>query len=387
MTATTDPRVDVATAPFLRGLRIAIVIIGAAVLIPSGLVRNLSVYQPLVVQLAGWTALVLIVVTDGVLLVRRRSWGKLRWFALALAYAASLAALLSIPPALATTSANWVFGALGWSGLILLFDLPIAWLATFLAVHEATVIHIALVLPRAGLPEVFNIVVGSLGAIGFPLATGLATAALRRVAEQAAHAAADATRIRADESFAVQVHHARQQRFTGLYDTAVPLLQGLAEGTADPRDASVQRSCAIEAARMRRLFAETDDAPDPLLHELRHAADIAERRGVLVEFETRGRWDDPPLAVRRAMTDVALSALASAESRARVTVLAAGALLVVSVAADGMAHQDMSPGVHTGVDAHVLRHPDTDLTFVEARWTRPTSPPSSSTTTSLSETE
>ena len=43
---------------------------------------------------------------------------------------------------------------------------------------------------------------------------------------------------------------------------------------------------------MRRLFAETDMVTNPLLHELRHCADIADRKGVVVELDARGHVAD-----------------------------------------------------------------------------------------------
>lgn len=67
---------------------------------------------------------------------------------------------------------------------------------------------------------------------------------------------------------------ARAGRFLPLDATSVPLLQGLADGSLTPDDPDITRACAIEAARMRRLFVEVD-VPDPLRHELTHRADVA----------------------------------------------------------------------------------------------------------------
>lgn len=85
---------------------------------------------------------------------------------------------------------------------------------------------------------------------------------------------------------------------------------------------------------MRRLFAETDTVENPLLHELRHCADIADRKGVEVELGACGQWPVPPVAVRRDLTDAALTALATADSWARVTVVGSAGLVSVNVIAD-----------------------------------------------------
>ena len=79
-------------------------------------------------------------------------------------------------------------------------------------------------------------------------------------------------------------------------ETVEPLLQDLAAGRANPADQAVQRDCAIAAARLRRLFAESDDAPDPLIHELLACADVAERRGVAADLEAVGGIPAVPAA-------------------------------------------------------------------------------------------
>ncbi|MCD2187872.1 histidine kinase [Actinomycetospora soli] len=379
-----DDGAQVAAEPFLRGLRIAVCVIAGFVLIPSGLIRNADVYRPLGVQLAAWALLAAVVAVEAVLLVRHRSWGRARYPVLVLVLATSVAALLTIPPEQATSSANWIYGALGWTGLILLFDRPLPWIGGFLAVHGLSTALVVIGVDRAPADIGLNLLVASLGALGFPLATALATATVRRVAGQAAAASRAAQQVRTEEAVAVELHRARQDRFAGLHDSALPLLRGLADRTLDPADPDVQRACAIEAARMRRLFAETDETPDPLLHEVRHGVDFAERRGVIVEMQARGRWPAPPPAVRRALLEAPMAALATAATRARVTVLGADDVLSVSVVADGAV--EPSSGAD-GVEVQTAR--DQDQMWVEARWTiqpTPASPSPSSTTTARSAT-
>ena len=114
------------------------------------------------------------------------------------------------------------------------------------------------------------------------------------------------------------------------------LLAGLAGGELDPADERVQHRCSVEASRLRRLIAEHDDAPSPLVHELRACADMAERRDVAVTLETAGTLPVVPVQVRRALTEAPIHLLAAARTQARVTVLygADDGEVEVSVVAD-----------------------------------------------------
>ncbi len=114
----------------------------------------------------------------------------------------------------------------------------------------------------------------------------MAARTLHVPAQQAADAATREADATARQAVADRIRSARQARWLELRTTAEPLLRGLATGTANPGDLAVQRACAVEAARLRRLFAEEDDAPDPLVHELHACADVAQRRGVAVDIET-----------------------------------------------------------------------------------------------------
>ena len=148
-----------------------------------------------------------------------------------------------------------------------------------------------------------------------------------------ARAVRDRERQRTADAVAERLHRDRRQRYAGL-DT-VPLLAGLAAGVLDPTDEQVRTRCAVEAGRLRRLFAERDEAPDPLLHELRSCVDTAERRGLTVYLGTRGARPEPPLRVRRALTEPLLTVLATARSQARITLIGSPATVTVSVVADG----------------------------------------------------
>jgi hypothetical protein len=133
--------------------------------------------------------------------------------------------------------------------------------------------------------------------------------------------------------------------------SVTPLLAGLADGTLDPADRGVRHACAVEASRLRRLFAETDDVAEPLLHELRACSYIADQRGVVVDLQTTGRLPDLDRDARRVLTEAPLLALAGAERHARITVLARSDEVAVSVLVDGAGPPAGSAGGGTGPPA------------------------------------
>ena len=347
----------------LLGLRIAVVTIAAAVVLSASLPRKLGVHDSPAPQVAAYLALLVLLAVELVLLVRRREWGRLRLPALAVALAASLVSTWTLEPRFLTTATDWSFGTVGWLAVVLLFNRPLVELAVFLGLHEMVTVTRVLALPSPGRDFVLNLVAGSLGTVGFPLACGIASTALRGIALRAERASAEAAEIRNAEAVAGGLHRARHARLAQLDATAQPLLKGLAEGRLSPDDPAVRRLCLVEAARMRRLLAETDVVEDPVLHELRHGADVAERRGVLIEFTPVGSWPDPGLEVRRALLDGPMAVLATATTRARVSVIGTTESLSISVVADG-------PGwtvpPHDEVETTIVV--DEDTTWVESSW-------------------
>ncbi|MEV4802353.1 hypothetical protein AB0K18_20250 [Nonomuraea sp. NPDC049421] len=201
---------------------------------------------------------------------------------------------------------------------------------------------------------------------GLRLATLLAASAIvRRLGQVAADAHAETERVRVAEEATAQAHRLRLARYDELSASTVPLLEGLAGGSLDPEDPGVRRRCAIEAARMRRLFAEADSVADPLWHELRHCADVADRKGVAVELDARGMWPVPPVAVRRDLTEAVLTVLATASSRARVTVVGGDDQVSVSVVADG---DELAAPRPASDDVLVEAVQHGDLIWMEATW-------------------
>ena len=184
---------------------------------------------------------------------------------------------------------NWSWGTAGWVGVLVLLRRPLAELGVFLTLEGLAMFA---VLARDGLhqPNVAAFITVLAGSTGIQVAISVAARTLHVPAQQAADAATREADATARQAVADRIRGARQARWLELRATAEPLLSGLANGTADPADLAVQRACAVEAARLRRLFAEGDETPDPLVHELHACADVAQRRGVAVDIETAAQF-------------------------------------------------------------------------------------------------
>jgi hypothetical protein len=353
----------------LRGrLRFAILIIAAADLaaldLPS-LATHLDVYLVAWPVVAGYLALVAVLLAEAVLIWRRRPWGAWRWPALGLTLAISVLVNALIPAAEVPGYANWTIDGIGWIALILLFDLHLAALVAALAVHFATSFaHLVLAGHFAPL-ELLNLGTDVVTIGAFQITAGAATWMLRHAATSAARASEAEEAVRAGEVIAARVHEDRRRRSQQLNAEVRPLLVGLAAGDLDPAAETTRRDCAIAAARMRRLFAEGDDVDDRLLHELKACVDVAERRGVLVDLATQGSWPGLPLDVRRGLTEAPVRVLSTARNWARVTVLGTDSGVSVSVVADGDAAGLPS---EAGGSVMITTVEDEDRLWVKATW-------------------
>jgi hypothetical protein len=296
--------------------------------------RHLDSHESPVAQLVAFAALTAVLGVEAVLVVRRERWGSLRWPAMAVVFGAAALSYLTLPDGKTSTTIDWMFGATGWVIVVVLLDRPFRTVLVFLVAHELLALVNLLLFHEVSRGVLARFATGSVTVFGLPLCVAVVAAVLGRIGMEAARATRELERVRTAEAVAEAAHRRRTQRFAELAGTTVPLLEGLADGSLAPSDPKVRRGCAIEAARMRRLFAEADTVENPLLHELRHCADIADRKGVEVELDARGHWPVPPLAVRRDLTDAALTALATADSWARVTVVGSADLVSVSVVAD-----------------------------------------------------
>jgi hypothetical protein len=201
-----------------------------------------------------------------------------------------------------------------------------------------------------------------------PIALLAATNALRQMSEGAAATAAAQAAVEAQRAGAVRAQLDRRDRLVIVARAAGSVLDDLASGRADPGDPAVQRRCALAAGRLRRLIAESDDVPDPLLHELRACVDVAERQGVPVEFVAVGDVPALPVPVRRLLAEPLATVLAGARDWARLTVVADEREVVVSVTTPGGDVPDgrSSWAVDGVVDYWYER--DEDFLWTQTRW-------------------
>ena len=275
------------------------------------------------------------------------------------------------PDELIFHAANWGWSTVGWFALILYYDRGVAPMVAVLTTNAALglVGVVATTTEADAAVDLSRFVMTVYGVAVLPIALVAAAGVLRETARSAAASETKRAAIESARLGAVQAQRERQERLAIVSEAAGALLTDLATGRADPADPDVQRSCALAAARLRRLIAESDDVPDPLLHELRACVDVAERQGVPVDLIAVG--DLPPLdvAVRRRLAEPLAATLATARDWARVTVVAQADEVVVSLttpATAGPAKESHSWPLDGVVDYWYER--DEELVWTQTRW-------------------
>lgn len=354
-------------AGLLRGLHTGTLVITCGVLgglyLPL-LLAHRDVYRSTAVQLAALAVLAGIAAAAGVLISRGLGWGRWRWPLVVVVLAVTVVTTAGVPPPHLVGPAHWSLGAVGWFPVLLLLERPLTQLIAVLALHTALVLAVMAVVGQFDRTSVTGLVVMSTVVLGFQVSVGAAGWALRGVAAEAARARTAAEQRRTAEAVADRVHGDRLTRYHSVVATSLPVLTGLADGRLDPADPHARRACAVEAARLRRLFAESDETDDPLVHELRAAADVAERRGVAVHLTVSGDRDPPGVDVRRALIEPALVVLAAARTRARLTVINDPSSVSVGAVAD----TGEAPVVAASPLVDVRTVAVDDQLYVEATW-------------------
>jgi hypothetical protein len=330
---------ELLTARFTWAMRLLTVTVTLAILagleLPV-LAANHSAYTNEGPQYFAFGLFTLVALGEAVTTFRRRLHSPWRWPAVALVLAASAAATATVRPEDLLGIPHWSFGVVGWVLLLLTFGEPLTVFGVLLAVHHlitaGQIVYAGMMAPMLadGLNEVML-------AAAFQLSMCVFAVGLRRAGKTTAdvwwHGEQERTRAAVAES----LHADRLERYAALAKTTSPLLSGLGSGELDPGDEAVRRSCAIEAARMRRLFADTEPVPDPLVHHIQACVELAERRGVRATFAERGEYRDIPKPVRLALTEAAAAALATAQETIRVTVVRTPSAVTVSVVSDAVA--------------------------------------------------
>jgi signal transduction histidine kinase len=363
-----DADAGIIATSFQQGLRRAVVVMTLIILLFLDLPRllaNQDAYRPAWPQFLVWGGFLALTAAVGGVSWRGRSIGWWRLPLLALVFALSAVATVSVAPEHRLGPAHWSEGDAGWLVVLLLLDSRIGVFVGVLTAQYLMTFAQAAVAGQAAL-TVTGVVNATWVVLTYQLAVGMIAAVLRGLAVSSAKAARADEQLRTSEAVAEQLHRDRKERYSALLGSTVPLLNGLALGELDPGDESVRRSCAVEAARMRRLFAEDANAPDPLLHELRACIELAERNGVSVSFAECGTRPAVPTSVRRRLTEPAVAALATARGKVRLTVAGEQESVTVSVVADCPPQVVPVVPPSDGVRTSAVRHGD--RLWIKATW-------------------
>ncbi|MGP3969019.1 hypothetical protein [Streptomyces sp. 6N223] len=310
----------------LRGIRTGALLILATLhigLALPGLLSNLGDYRHPWVQVAAFALMTLVLAGSFVLGIDGRPWPR-GWVptALACAFAASVAANSQLPAEdYFVDTSHWSFQIAGWFAVVLLGHRGPVASSVFISCHLAVTVAQLLAVEVPSRPVAVGAAVSALSASLFQLTISTGAKLLIDSSAAVGEALEVQERVGTRIAVATQIHADQRRRYAELNSTVLPLLTGLADGSLDPEDEEVRRACALEAARLRRLFAESDYSFDPLVHEMRACIDVAERNGTAVQLAVRGAPLDLPLPLRRALIDPVIAALAAAQRTARVTVV------------------------------------------------------------------
>ncbi|MEV6801034.1 hypothetical protein AB0M91_22185 [Micromonospora rifamycinica] len=274
-------------------------------------------------------------------------------------------------------AANWAWTGLAWFLVVVLWGRPIRWMILLLVGH-ALIALATLVGDGATAPaDLTRFTMYVYGTSSLPVAVFTGAAVIATLARDRAGTAAATLAVRAEQDAAERAWADRRSRLALVGGAAEQVLAELADGRADPADPFVQRRCVLAATRLRRLIAEADDVPDPLLHELRAAADLAERNGLPIELIAVGTPPPLPVEVRRRLADPLAAALADATGWARLTVVAGPDEVAVSLVAPDVAGPGANrPGADgPGADEPGADEPGADKPGASAGTTEPSTAP------------
>ncbi|WP_373684021.1 hypothetical protein [Micromonospora solifontis] len=369
-----DPSVASAVAHASdRGARIVALIIALAwhlaISLPAMLSAGPGMAAPAVVA-AGWLVTAAVGVGSGVRLLRGGLPPARRLAAVLLVVDAAVVAAAG--ERYLFTAANWVWSGLAWFFLLVLWRRPVSWLLALLGAHAAIALGAVLGFGATAAADLTRYAMYLYGTSSLPVAVFVGAAAIAALARGRARTAAAALAVQAERDAAERARRERQDRLALVSGTAEEVLSALATGDADPADPELRRRCVLAAARLRRLIAESDDVPDPLLHELRAAADLAERKGVPIELVAVGTPPELPVEVRRRLADPLTAALADARGTARLTVVAGPDEVVVSLVTPDHDGPDGTgpPIADTDGPVEHVHERNGEIRWTQTRWRR-----------------
>ncbi|MFC7548887.1 sensor histidine kinase [Plantactinospora sp. GCM10030261] len=253
------------------------------------------------------------------------------WPPVTVLLATDAAIFACVPPDRLFAPASWGWTSLGWFVALIFWRRRVAALIGALAAGAGIALVALLAAGATREADLSRYGLYVYGTMVLPIALVVGAGMLSSLATSTAGTAAARSALAAERTAAARTRRERRERLSVVSVTAGVVLAELADGRADPADPRVQRRCALAASRLRRLIAESDDVPDPLLHELRACADIAERGGVPVEFVSVGELPPLPVEIRRRLVDPLAATLAAARGWARLTVVGQPNEVVVGV--------------------------------------------------------
>lgn len=357
-------------ARYRRGFDLAVIWLVGAWHVGNDLlavVLSPAVYRSYPAEVAGWALMSATGAVGAVRLLRGHADAGRSWLLAGLTLAASGLATAQVPAGQVFAGAHWAWDSTGWFGVLLLLRRPLPELAGFVAANSTLTLVALLSGGGADRIDLARFATAAYATAALQLTLAIAARAVDVAARRAVAAASAQAAVRRDGQVAEDVHAGRRDRYQDLRRSVTPLLAGLANGDLDPAEHAVRHRCAVVAGRLRRLFAETEDVPDPLLRELRACADLADRRGVLVDLQVLGRLPALDRPVRRALAEAPRLALAGAERQARVTVVGRVDEVAISVLADGHPPEAGDPAEPaSGVTVTIQKGGDNR--WIEARW-------------------
>ncbi|MFY1703988.1 hypothetical protein ACN28G_20000 [Micromonospora sp. WMMA1923] len=357
-----------------RGGRVVAVTIAATWHVAIGLPAVLAAWPRLTVPLvvgAGW---LVVAGVGGFAAARLLTGGRLPVRRLvAVLFAVDVAVFAAAGPEQLFTPANWVWSTLGWFLVLVCWGRRVTLLGALLCGHAVVALTALLGHGATAPADLARYAMYCYGQVSLPVAIFVGSTAISALARSRADAAALALAATAQRDAAEQARQSRRDRLGLVSGTAERVLGELAEGRADPGDPEVQRRCALAAARLRRLIAESDDVPDPLLHELRAAADLAERRGLAIDLVTVGVPPPLPVRIRRRLAEPLTTALVDARGWARLTVVSGPDEVAVGlVTPDHLTPDSTGPPAEGPDDDQVvlLDERDGTIRWTQTRWRR-----------------
>ncbi|WP_462187087.1 sensor histidine kinase [Frankia sp. CcWB2] len=158
------------------------------------------------------------------------------------------------------------------------------------------------------------------GACGVQIVTAMLGPLLRGTAETTARALAAEAEVAAQVDAFTMIRWERAQWLHTVGWEVLPLLDGVAGGWLDPREAAVRSRCAIRAAAVRRMI--TGGGPSSALADLDAVVADAEAAGMTVQIQLSGDLRLAPAPVRAMVADQVREVLAAVPGgRAIMTVL------------------------------------------------------------------